>query len=155
LTGVGGRSLCRWDEKTGGPRENGERKGEAKGEAKGEEDGRRPLRPSGGNRGELAENRFLWTPDNGVCKEGLLRVRTSHRLCLHMELVLLGLVQTLHRPQLSFVRHPSHFSHRFRRVRLGFLVMSGDWESPEVVPAPGLSPGVGGGGDNGSAFSGG
>jgi hypothetical protein len=67
LTGVGGRSLCRWDEKTGGPRENGERKGEAKGEAKGEEDGRRPLRPSGGNRGELAENRFLWTPDNGVC----------------------------------------------------------------------------------------
>ena len=67
LTGVGGRSLWWRDEKTGGPRENGERKGEAKGEAKGEEDGRKPLRPSGGKRGELAENRFLWTPDNGVC----------------------------------------------------------------------------------------
>ena len=62
LTGVGGLSLCWWTEKTGGPRENGGMKGEGKGE-----EGRRPLRPSGGNRGELAEKRFLCTPDSGVC----------------------------------------------------------------------------------------
>jgi hypothetical protein len=80
--------------------------------------------------------------------DGLRRVNTSHRRYLHMELVLLGLVQTLHDPQLFRLEQPSHSPHRFRLVRLGFFNASGDWQSPDA----GLPPSGGGDEGGGSAF---
>ncbi len=52
--------------------------------------------------------------------DGLV-LSSSHRRFLQTVLVALGLVHTLHTPQLSFLRQPSHSRHRFRLVRFGFL----------------------------------
>ena len=73
----------------------------------------------------------------------LLFIKASHRLCLQMELVLLGFVHTLQVPQLFFLKHPSHAPHLFLLVR---FFLRGEEHSDL---GRGLS--LGGGGEHGDS----
>lgn len=58
----------------------------------------------------------------GAATTGGLVLSSSQRLFLHTVFVELGFVHTLHTPQLSFLRQPSHSRHRFRLVRFGLPI---------------------------------
>lgn len=67
--------------------------------------------------------------------DGLV-LSSSQRRFLHTVLVALGLVHTLHTPQLSFLRHPSHSRHRFLLVLFVFLSAPDKLDEEKGIGAP-------------------
>lgn len=70
----------------------------------------------------------------GSLTSGGLCVRSLQRLILHLELVRLLFLHTVHVPQSSWRRQPSQTLHRFRRIRGFFFNSPGD-----VTPFTGVT----------------